>query len=87
MNAQEILNELYNTPVQDPEVLNLAKQLESITKSFQAGHLSADEYQELLQDFRTESMINAQCRDLASKERLNSIINVVINAGSALASV
>lgn len=87
MNAEMILNELYNTPVTDPVVLNIAKQLESITKSFQAGHMAADEYQELLGDFRTESLINAQCQDLASKERLNSIINVVINAGSALASV
>lgn len=87
MNAQLILNELYATSVNDPAVLVLAKDLEALTKSFQAGELSADEYQELLVDFKTQQLIMAQCSDLASKERLNSIINVVINAGSALSSI
>jgi hypothetical protein len=87
MNAQLILNELYATSVNDPAVLVLAKDLEALTKSFQAGELSADEYQELLVDFKTQQLIMAQCSDMASKERLNSIINVVINAGSALSSI
>jgi hypothetical protein len=87
MNAQEILNELYTTNVDDPAVHQLALQLEAVTKQFQAGQMSPSEYQELLGDFRTQQLITAQCQDLASQEKLNTIINVVINVGSALASV
>jgi hypothetical protein len=87
MNAEMILNELYQTSVKDPAVHELATQLEALIKSFQRGELSADELQELLVDFKTQQLIMAQCSDMASKERLNSIINVVINVGSALSSV
>jgi hypothetical protein len=87
MNAQMILNELYATSVNDPAVLALAHELEALTKDFQAGNCSADEYQELLVDFQRQQLIHAQCADLSAKERLNSIINVVINAGSMLTSV
>ena len=82
-----ILNELYQTSVKDPAVMDLAHQLEELIKSFQREELSADEFQELLADFKTQQMISAQCADLESKEKLNSIINVVLNVGSALSSV
>ena len=87
MNAQMILNELYQTSVKDPAVMDLAHQLEELIKSFQREELSADEFQELLADFKTQQLIMAQCSDLASKERLNSIINVVLNVGSAISAV
>jgi hypothetical protein len=87
MNAQEILNELYSTPVEDPSVLAMAQQLEAMTKAFQTGQMSASEYQELLGDFRSQQLISTQCQDLESKEKLNNIINVVINVGSALSSI
>jgi hypothetical protein len=85
MNAQMILNEIYSTPVQDPAVLALAQQLEQLTKDYESGAMSKDEYIELLADFKTQQLILAQCNDLAAKERLNSIVNVVINAASVLA--
>ncbi len=85
MNAQMILNEIYGTPVQDPAVLALAQQLEQMTKEYEAGNMSKDEYIELLADFKTQQLIIAQCNDLAAKERLNGIVNVVINAASVLA--
>jgi hypothetical protein len=85
MNAQMILNELYQTSVNDPEVLKLANQLEQLVKEYEAGNLDKDEFVELLVDFKTQQLIIAQCRDLASKERLNNIVNVVINAASLLA--
>jgi hypothetical protein len=85
MNAQMILNELYQTSVNDPEVLKLANQLEQLVKEYEAGNIDKDEFVELLVDFKTQQLIIAQCRDLASKERLNNIVNVVINAASLLA--
>lgn len=87
MNAQMILNEIYGTPVQDPAVLALAQQVESFTKEFQAGNISTDEYVELLADFKTQQMILAQCNDLAAKERLNNIVNIVINSATVLSSI
>jgi hypothetical protein len=85
MNSQMILNEIYGTPVQDPAVLALAQQLEQLTKDYETGNISKDEYIELLADFKTQQLIIAQCNDLAAKERLNGIVNVVINAASVLA--
>jgi hypothetical protein len=85
MNAQMILNELYQTSVNDPEVLKLANQLEQLVKEYEAGNLDKDEFVELLVDFKTQQLIITQCQDLASKERLNNIVNVVINAASLLA--
>jgi hypothetical protein len=87
MNAQMILNEIYGTPVADPAVLALAQQLESFTKEFQAGNISNDEYVELLADFKVQQLILAQCNDLAAKERLNNIVNIVLNSASILSSV
>ena len=87
ITAEQILNELYATAVNDPAVLSLAQQLEQLTKDFQAGNCSDDEYKELLMDFRRQQLISAQCQDLASKERLNSIINVVLNAASLVGSL
>lgn len=85
MNAQMILNELYQTSVNDPEVLKLANQLEQLVKEYEAGNIDKDEFVELLVDFKTQQLIIAQCQDLSSKERLNNIVNVVINAASLLA--
>ena len=85
MNAQMILNELYQTSVNDPEVLKLAHQLEQLTKDYEAGNIDKDEYIELLVDFQSQQLIIAQCNDLAAKERLNNIVNIVINAASLLA--
>jgi hypothetical protein len=65
-------------------VLALAQQLEQLTKEYECGNLSKDEYIELLADFKTQQLISAQCKDLAAKENLNSIVNVVINAASIL---
>jgi hypothetical protein len=87
MNAQQILNELYATPVQDPRVLEMAQQIEFLTKEFQAGNCSRDEYIELLGDFQTQRLIQEQCEDLAAKERLNTIVNIVVNSASVLSSV
>lgn len=87
MNAQEILNELYKTPVQDPVVHELALQVEALTKNFQAGEISAEEYTELLNDIVLQRLIVAQCHDLEAKEKLNQIVNIVINSASMLSSV
>lgn len=87
MNAQQILNELYATPVQDAGIMEMAQQIEFLTKEFQAGHCSRDEYIELLRDFQTQRLIQEQCEDLAAKERLNNIVNIVVNSASILSSV
>lgn len=87
MNAQQILNEIYGTQTQDPVAAQMAAWMAEVTAAFQAGQMSNDEYLELLRDFQRQQLINATCQDLASKERLNNIINVVISAASVLSSI
>lgn len=87
MNAQNILDSIYGTQTQDPMAIRLAEALAEYTKEFQAGNLSNDEYLELVADLQTEHLINAQCQDLAAKERLNTICNAVLSAASVLSSI
>lgn len=87
MKAQDILNSVYGTQTQDPLAAQLAAQLAQYTQEFQAGHLSNDEYLELVADLQTEHLIQSQCQDLAAKERLNTICNAVLSAASVLSSV
>lgn len=87
MKAQDILDSVHGTQTQDPMAAQLAAQLSQLTQEFQAGHISNDEYLELIADLQTEQLINAQCQDLAAKERLNTICNAVLSAASVLSSV
>lgn len=87
MNAQEILNEIYGTQTNDPVAAQIAAQLAQVTQAYQQQQISTGEYLEILQDIHTQQLINAQCQDLSSKERLNNIINVVINSASMLSSL
>lgn len=87
MNAQQILNEIYGTQTNDPVTAQLAAQLAQITQAYQQQEISTSEYLELIRDLQTQQLIVAQCQDLSSKERLNSIINVVVSAASVLSSV
>ena len=87
MKAQDILDSIYGTQTQDPLAAQLAAQLAQYTQEFQAGNLSNDEYLELIADLQTEQLINAQCQDLAAKERLNTICNAVLSAASVLSSI
>ena len=87
MKAQDILNEVYGTQTQDPQAAQLAAMMAEVTQAFQAQQVSREEYLELIKDFQAQQLINAQCKDLAAKERLNNIINVVINAAMLLSSV
>ena len=87
MNAQQILNEIYGTQTNDPVAAQLAAQLAQITQAYQQQEISTGEYLELIQDLQTQQLIAAQCQDLSSKERLNNIINVVVNAASVLSSI
>lgn len=84
MNAQDIINEIESISCSDPALLPLGNALHQYTKQYQAGELSKDEYLELLQDLHTEQLINAQCQDLAAKERLNTICNVVLQGANML---
>jgi hypothetical protein len=87
MNAQDILNSVYGTQTQDPQAAQLAAVLAQYTQEYQTGNLSKEEYLELVSDLQTEHLINAQCQDLAAKERLNTICNAVISAASVLSSI
>jgi Mg2+/Co2+ transporter CorC len=87
MNAQNILNEVYGTQTQDPVAAQLAAWLAEVTQAYQTEQMSKDEYLELLKDFQAQQLINSQCQDLEAKERLNNIINIVINAAMVLSSI
>lgn len=87
MKAQDILDSVHSTDTQDPRMAQVAALLADYTKEFQAQRLSSDEYQELVADLQVENLINAQCDDLAAKERLNTICSAVLNAASLLSSV
>jgi hypothetical protein len=87
MNAQQVLNEIYGTQTNDPVAAQLAAQLAQITQAYQQQQVSKGEYLEMIRDLQTQQLIIAECQDLSSKERLNNIINVVINAASVLSSV
>jgi len=87
MNAQQIIDSIQGTQTNDPRALAIAQSLAEYTQAFQAGQMSKDEYLELIQDLQRESLINAQCDDLAAKERLNTIINAVVSAASVLSSL
>ncbi len=87
MKAQDILDSIHGTQTQDPLMAQLAAQLAQYTQEFQAGNISNDEYQELVADLQVEHLINAQCQDLAAKERLNTICNAVFSAASVLSSI
>lgn len=87
MKAQDILDSIHSTDTSDPQMAQLASLLSDYTKEFQAGRLSNEEYQELVADLQVEQLINAQCQDLAAKERLNMICTAVLNAASMLSSV
>ena len=87
MKAQDILDSVHGTKTQDPRMAQAAAMLSEYTMEFQAGRMSSDEYQELVADLQVENLINAQCDDLAAKERLNTICSAVLNAASLLSSV
>lgn len=87
MNAQQILDSIYATQTTDPTAARLAAIAAEYTQQFQSGQLSRDEYLELVQDLQTEYLIDAQCQDLAAKERLNQIVNAVIGAAAILSSI
>lgn len=87
MNAQQILNEIYGTQTQDPVAAQIAAQLAQVTQAYQQQQISTGEYLEILRDIQTQQLINAQCQDLSSKERLNTIINVVASAANVLSSI
>lgn len=84
MNAEQILQEIQSIPCNDPALLPLGNQLHEYTSAYNSGDISKDEYLDLLRTFQSQYLINAQCADLAAKERLNTICNAVLNAASLL---
>jgi hypothetical protein len=66
-------------------LLDLQNKILNLESHYQKGHLTREEYLELLKDLDTSQVIAESARDLEDLAKLNSIISSTITVLSAVA--
>jgi|FreactcultuFSWF8_1027224.scaffolds.fasta_scaffold03790_2 polyhydroxyalkanoate synthesis regulator phasin len=80
MSLQDQLKQLNDNPSDD--VANWAADAYDYQQKFQAGELSAEEYNELVDDLKDSSAISAAASDLQAQELMYQVIEGLIALSS-----